>query len=340
MSKPLFWTLIGGAGALVCCVCGPVPVALVEMPFYLATGWAVHIHRLANETEIDWPAVATIAGTLVLFTFGLHRFCRWYYAARRPGEIWQLRWSLCVTAIMLLAFGAGIAAIGITHQAFWLATAKERLALGGRQAAGRVQATNNMKQIGLAVHDYHDAAKHLPPGSTFDEQGRGLHNWQTLLLPYLDQGPLFHKIDMQKPWNAPGNAEAMMQNLYVFRSPLIDSWAKEGVYPHTHFSGNAHVLSVKPMKLLDIGDGASNTMLMGEIAGNFRPWGMPGNWRDPALGLHHGPDSFGGPGARVTIILMCDGTVRQVRNDIGSDVMKALGTPNGGETVDLQKLEP
>ena len=66
---------------------------------------------------------------------------------------------------------------------------------------------------------------------------------------------------------------------------------------------------------------------------------MPANWRDPALGLHTSPDSFGGPHRKVSLILMCDGTVRSVRHDVSIEVMKAIATPNGGETTNLSGLD-
>jgi hypothetical protein len=314
----------------------------VEVPVFLLIGWAFYPIRRMRETEVDWANVGTAAVALVLLTLGLHAFCRWFYASRRPGQSWPWRWSLGLIGILLLAFVAGIAAIGITHQATWLATTNERLTEGGlRQLAGRTQATNNLKQMGLAAHGYHDANRHLPPGGTFDAQGRGLHGWQTLLLPYLDRQDLFQKVDLQKPWNAPGNLEVMQQGIYVFQSPLVDTGTKEEPYSLSHFAANVHVLGLKSLKLEEITDGTSNTMLMGDISQNFRPWGMPGNWRDPALGLYTSPDSFGGPDLRrkLTLIAFCDGTVHAVRADVSLDVMKAIATPRGGVKFDAAELD-
>jgi prepilin-type N-terminal cleavage/methylation domain-containing protein/prepilin-type processing-associated H-X9-DG protein len=56
-----------------------------------------------------------------------------------------------------------------------------------REAAARTQCTNNLKQMGLAVHDYHDAYKWLPPDRIVDEWA----SWAVLILPYLDQQPLY-----------------------------------------------------------------------------------------------------------------------------------------------------
>jgi len=49
------------------------------------------------------------------------------------------------------------------------------------------QCKNNLKQIGLAFHDYHDKFGSFPPAYTVDSNGRLLHSWRSLLLPYLAQ---------------------------------------------------------------------------------------------------------------------------------------------------------
>ncbi len=61
-----------------------------------------------------------------------------------------------------------------------------------REAARRTQCKNNLKQIGLALHNYHDVASTLPPGyMTANHIG-----WQTMILPYLDQAPLYNSVSV------------------------------------------------------------------------------------------------------------------------------------------------
>ncbi len=71
------------------------------------------------------------------------------------------------------------------------------------------------------------------------------------------------------------------------------------------------------------------------MAGNFKPWGYPANWRDPALGINKSPNSFGAPwrstkGANFTF---ADGSVRFIKEDIDPATLKSLSTPNGGESI-------
>lgn len=78
-----------------------------------------------------------------------------------------------------------------------------------RGPARRMQCTNNFKQIALAMLNYHEQYKSLPPAYTVDEDGNRLHSWRTLLLPFLEQSQLYNKIDLTKPWNDPVNIAAV-----------------------------------------------------------------------------------------------------------------------------------
>ena len=90
---------------------------------------------------------------------------------------------------------------------------------GAGPAARRAQCTNNLKQIALALHQYEQSHKALPPAYTVDASGRPLHSWRTLILPYLEQSSLYQTIDLSKPWNDPANAKAYNTPLSVFRCP-------------------------------------------------------------------------------------------------------------------------
>ena len=62
-----------------------------------------------------------------------------------------------------------------------------------REAARRAQCKNNLKQIGLALHNYHEAFNTLPPGhNDVPFQYGTCWGWGTMILPYLDQGPLYN----------------------------------------------------------------------------------------------------------------------------------------------------
>jgi prepilin-type processing-associated H-X9-DG protein len=74
-------------------------------------------------------------------------------------------------------------------------------------------------------------------------------------------------------------------------------------------------------------------MLIGEVGGNYRPWGHHANWRDPALGINSTPEGFGNTNRKMANFVMVDGSVRTLSNSTSLDLLKALSTPAGGEKL-------
>src|SRR3954462_6657196 len=72
-----------------------------------------------------------------------------------------------------------------------------------RQAARRAQSSNNLKQIMIALHNYHDANGSFPPAVVTDADGQPLYSGRVLLLPYLNQAALQSSLDLAEPWNSP-----------------------------------------------------------------------------------------------------------------------------------------
>jgi len=93
-----------------------------------------------------------------------------------------------------------------------------------REAARRSQCTNNLKQIGLGIQNFHDTYTLLPPTAT---QGGGApndkyHTWLVIILPFVEQGALFDQFDLSKPWDqAPNPAAAQLPGAAIagFRCP-------------------------------------------------------------------------------------------------------------------------
>ncbi len=95
-----------------------------------------------------------------------------------------------------------------------------------REAASRIKCVNNLKQIGLACHSYHDAQNGLPPGYTaansyFDGENDVAPGWAwgAYLLPYLEQNNLYQQINFSQPVESPVNAAAVQRLLPMFLCP-------------------------------------------------------------------------------------------------------------------------
>ncbi len=132
-----------------------------------------------------------------------------------------------------------------------------------REAARRMQCSNNLKQIALAMHNYESEWKSLPPAFTVDENGAPLHSWRTLLLPYMEQQALYQKIDLTKPWNDPVNApyaEIVIPTYACPSHPLAPGLTPYVVVndPGGIFNGSV------PSSFPQVTDGLSNTLLVVE----------------------------------------------------------------------------
>jgi prepilin-type N-terminal cleavage/methylation domain-containing protein len=77
-----------------------------------------------------------------------------------------------------------------------------------REAARRSQCKNNLKQIGLALHNYHEVGGAFPPGYINAPNGQNQLGWQTMLLPHFDQGPLYNQLNTLTVLGAAGSATA------------------------------------------------------------------------------------------------------------------------------------
>ena len=162
------------------------------------------------------------------------------------------------------------------------------------------------------------------------------HSWVTQLLPYIEQTALYEKIDKSIPWTADENRESFETPISMLRIPNIPNEKSAQGYALTHYAVNERVLPVGgTISPDDITDGTSNTILSGEVHGNFRAWGDPINGRDPALGINQTPYGFGSPFTGGANMGFCDGSVTFVSETIDPELLEAMATPSGGEEVEV-----
>ena len=160
-----------------------------------------------------------------------------------------------------------------------------------REAAARIQCENNLKQIGLACHSYHDANQGLPPGYTataaYPSTSPGW-GWQAYLLPYIEQGNLYRQIDFTAPVESQPAIQTMVKTYLCPAdmpppSPFAVTDAAFGTictaapssYAATCGSdasevddpdGNGVFYRNSHTRLTDITDGTSTTTLIGDRA--------------------------------------------------------------------------
>ena len=100
-----------------------------------------------------------------------------------------------------------------------------------REAARRMQCVNKMKQIMIAFHNYHDAYDCFPPAYTADDNGRPLHSWRVLILPYIEHKALYEKIRLDEPWDSEHNRQFHSKAPDAFRCPSAGSLREAPAVP-------------------------------------------------------------------------------------------------------------
>jgi prepilin-type processing-associated H-X9-DG protein len=207
---------------------------------------------------------------------------------------------------------------------------------GAREAARRAHCVNNLKQIGLALHNYVQDCGALPPAYTVDPQGRPLHSWRTLILPYLEEKALYDTIDLAKPWNDPANAKSLQTPPRVFHCPSSSGPPNTTTYLAS-VGPSACFDPKRPRPLAEITDGTANTIMVIEAGEQDAvPWMAPVDANE-TLVLRFGPKTkVHHPGG--TNVALADGSVKFVKTTIARPVLRALLTRAGGDVVSYDQF--
>jgi prepilin-type N-terminal cleavage/methylation domain-containing protein len=235
-----------------------------------------------------------------------------------------------------------------------------------REAARRSQCKNNLKQIGLGLHNMHDVYKRLPAGWEADaptgEPGWG---WAAMLLPFVEQRTLYDQIDIRLPIADSTHDPIRQTPLAAYRCPSDTGGETFELTPlgltvaQSNYVGVFGTLEVEDSpsdgdgvfyhnsqtRFADMTDGLSNTLLVGErdskLGGSV--WlGVIGGADDPmprVVGVgdhppndpHHHFDDFSSLHPAGVHFVFGDGSVRMIANTIDLAVYQALCTRAGGE---------
>jgi len=268
-------------------------------------------------------------------------------ASAAPGQVARRRLrtpAFVISFACLLALGA---AYGVMQ---------------AREAGRRTSCLCHLMNLSLALRNYESQYGCFPPAYVADSQGRPMHSWRVLLLPYLDRADLYARYSFDEPWDGPNNVKLLdeMPGVYACPSRARGERRTAGLahFPEIiaciggapsergqrMFTSYAAVLGPRcvfrgsnPAALSEVPDGGT-TLLIGEVTDADIPWTKPEDVdvaQHPRLGDRMGFSSDHGAGVNFGFV---DGRDRCVRREMSQRTVDALYTRDGGEPVSDEEL--
>jgi hypothetical protein len=217
-----------------------------------------------------------------------------------------------------------------------LLPAMHQTSSGGR----RDQCRDNLKQIGLALHSYHEKYGSFPPAYIGGVDGRPMHSWRVLILPFLGEQDIYDEYRFDEPWNGPNNSSLAEKIVDRFNCRGENRGAHLPATPMTSYvaivgSETAWRGDV-PTKLSDFSDGTASTLLVVETTDAAIHWMEPRDLEAARLAPRINQKSGRGISSvhiGGALVLFADGGVRFLSESLPAETVHSLLTRAGGETV-------
>lgn len=194
-----------------------------------------------------------------------------------------------------------------------------------REAAARTETSNNMTQLGLAIHSSHDRFRKFP------EPDRNGLSWRVAVLPFVEADDLYKQFKLDEPWDSAANRPLLDRMPKVFEHP-----GRPAPRGHTFFQavvGPQAVFTKPPITMAKLmaGDGTSNTLMLVEAA-EAVPWTKPADFvvgDGPLAKLGDGRKFFG---------VYADGRFSSfgARLPVTDDVVRPYLTATGADKINPQ----
>jgi len=179
-----------------------------------------------------------------------------------------------------------------------------------RQTTQRMQTSNNLKQIVMAMHQYYDVYAHFVPAAIRDANGKPLLSWRVSILPYIGQQELYDQFKLNEPWDSEHNQQLLAKMPQSFADP----WGEPLPAGMTNYrlpviSGSVWSTE-EPLGFKDVTDGTSNTIwiVRGPKSAAVE-WTNPEPWKLDEDNLKAA--IFGD--AEIAIVGYIDGSIRTIQ---------------------------
>jgi len=196
-----------------------------------------------------------------------------------------------------------------------------------RQSASQAQSSNNLKQLGIALHNYHDVYGCFPPAVVRDADGNPLYSGRVLLLPFLAQEHIYRSFDLTEAWDSPRNEAISHMSVNVFMDPSSSARDQASRTDYFFVTGKGTMFEDgKNIQLTDILDGTSNTIAMVEARGKSKSWAEPGD-----IDLSFPQPLPEGNHSNGNLVLFADGSVRMLPKNLSPTEVRSMATIAGIE---------
>jgi hypothetical protein len=239
--------------------------------------------------------------------------------------------------LLLVIFGSVVAVVLLLAVGFALLQPAIRSA---RSVAWKSKCSSNLEQIGLALQQYQTDHGSYPPAYIAGPDGKPMHSWRVLILPYLgkEAASVFQQYDFNQPWDSEQNIRlaAFMPEVYACPEHPDALTNQETTYmvisgTKTMFPG---ARSVSPAQ---IADDPAETIAVVETPQSGVHWLKPQDLEAVRMAYEINGREATEPGSHHTHggahVLMADGTVLFLPDDFSPDVLTSMTTINGGEAL-------
>ncbi|NQV23633.1 MAG: DUF1559 domain-containing protein [Rhodopirellula sp.] len=299
-------------------------------------GWAAVIVVTPFIAMIVWPGRSyyseespgdfVFGYVLLAWLIGLGGMIRSHISISRHRKSSALRYSIaCLTALGTVVFLCQLPSLG--HP---------------REASRRSTCKSNLRNLGMALWNYYDIHKEVPESTS----GSPPVSWRVNVSRFVDFNSIYREYDRTKTWDSTTNEPLAQRFYHAYMCPSRsgpETDVKRRVYTdYTMLAGRETLSAVKPRGPNGIADGASNTLAIVEATGLNIVWTEPRDAnvdREP-LGINFkGTGKYDSPGLMSAWhvggaqAVFADGSVRFLSQDIDPQVLKALTTANGGESL-------
>jgi hypothetical protein len=199
------------------------------------------------------------------------------------------------------------------------------------EQSNNARSQNNLKQIGLAFHNYADTyGGTFPAAAICDPRGKPLLSWRVAILPWLEQDRLYKEFHLDEPWDSEHNKKLLDQMPKTYALP--GAKVKPGTTVYQVFVGKDALFQTNQKRRFpaEITDGTSNTILVVEAADPV-PWTKPA---DIPFGDKDPRTQIGGWNGDYVNVGICDGSVRKLElKKISQETLRNAIMPNDGNVL-------